>query len=78
MGPGFPGAFVSVLRMQNAALTKNEKTMVLASLGNALASTQASAQMRRPFGPRGYASRQDVLVAQDMDTAPEEEDFEAK
>ena len=33
--------------------------------------------MRRLFGPRGYVSRQDVSVAQDMDTASEEEDFEA-
>ena len=51
--------------------------MVLASLGNILAFPQASAQMRRLFGPCGHASRQDVLVAQDMDTASEEEDFEA-
>ena len=77
MGPGAPGAFVSVLRMQNAALPKNEETLALASLGNTLAFLQASAQMRRLFGPSGYASRQDVLVAQDLDAASEEEDFEA-
>ena len=76
-GPGFPGAFVSVTCMQNAALAENEKTLVLASLGKALAFPQASAQMRRLFGPCGYASRQDVIVAQDMDTASEGEDFEA-
>ena len=50
--------------------------MVLASLGNTLASPQVSAQMRRLFAAYGCASRQDVLVAQDMDTAFEEEDFE--
>ena len=66
MGSGFPDAFVSVSRMQIAALSKNEKTIALASLGNTLACPQASAQMRRLFGPRGYASRQDVLAAQDM------------
>ena len=33
--------------------------------------------MRRLFGPCGFATRQDVLAAQNMDTAPEEEDFEA-
>ena len=77
LGPGFPDAFVSALCMQNAALPKYEKTMVLASLGNTLALPQASAQMRRLFGPRGYASRQYVLAAQDMDTVSEEEDYEA-
>ena len=61
--------------MQNAALSMDEKTIVLASLGNALAFPQAPAQMRRLFGQRGYASRRDVLAAQDMDTVSEEEDF---
>ena len=77
MGSGFRDEFVSVLRMRNAALTKNAQTLVLASSGNTLASQSVSAQMRRLFGPCGYAPRQDVLVAADMDTAPEEEAFEA-
>ena len=34
MGAGFPEEFVSVLCMQNAGLAENEKTAVLASLGN--------------------------------------------
>ena len=76
-GSGFPGAFVSALCTQNAALSKNGKTMALASLGNTLASPQASAQMRRLFGPCGFTSRQDVTAAQDMDTACEGEDVEA-
>ena len=50
--------------------------MALASMGNTLAFPQAWAQMRRLFGPRGYASRKDVLVAQDTDTVSGEEDFE--
>ena len=50
-GSGFPDEFVSVLRTQYAALTKNEKTSVLASLGNTLALQQVSAQMRRLSGP---------------------------
>ena len=74
---GFPDAFVSALCMRNAALSENAKTIVLASLGNALPFPQVSAQTRRLFGPRGRASRQDVLVTQDMDMAFEEEDFEA-
>ena len=76
-GSGFTDASVSVLCMQNAALTKNKKTLVLASLGNTLAFPQASAQMRRLFGPCGSESRQDVPAAQDMDTVSEVEDFEA-
>ena len=77
VGAGFPGEFASVLRMQDAALANDEQTSALANLGNTLAFPQAAAQMRRPFGPCGYQSRQDVLVAQDLDTASEEEDFEA-
>ena len=37
----------------------------------------ASSQIRRLFGPRGSAARQDVLVAADLDAASEEEDFAA-
>ena len=77
MGFGLPDEFASILRMQNAGLSKNEKTMVLASLRNTAASPNASPQVRRVFGPCGYASRQDVFAAQDMDTASEEGDFEA-
>ena len=75
-GSGFPDEFVSVLLTKDAALPKNEKTLVLASLGNTLAIQSVSAQFRRLLGPCGYASRQDVVVAADMDTAPEEEDCE--
>ncbi len=37
MGSGFPDEFASAICMRNAALTKNEKTIVLASFGNTLA-----------------------------------------
>ena len=62
--------------MQNAALAENEITPVLPSLGYTLASQAVSAQMRRLFGPRGYASRRDVLLAANMDTASEAEHCE--
>ena len=78
MGSGSPDEFAPVLFVQNAALTKNEKTLALASSGNTLAFESVSAQMRRLFGPCDYASRQDVLAAADMDTVPEDEDFEAR
>ena len=77
-GCGFPDELLPELRRQNAALAENENTLVLASLGNTLALQSVSAQMRRLFGPCFYASRQDVLVAADTDTAPGEADFEAR
>ena len=77
MGSGSPDKFVSSLCMQNAALTQNGKTLVPASAGNALAFQSVSAQMRRLSGPCGHASRRDVVVAADMETASDEEDFEA-
>ena len=64
--------------MQNAALPKNEKTLAQASFRNTLAFPEVPARMRRLFGPRGSAFRQDVRVAADMDTVSEEEDFEAR
>ena len=77
IGRGFPNEVVSALRMQNAALTKNEKTLALASLRNTLAFPEVSAQMRQLFGPYGYASRQNVPRTADMDTVSEKDDFEA-
>ena len=63
--------------MQNADRPKNEGAFALASLLNAPALPEVAAQMRRLFGPHHYASRQDVLVAADMDTVSEGGDFEA-
>ena len=74
MEGGLPDEFVSVPCMRNAALAKNGKTLVLASVGITSAAPQVSSQARRLVGPCGYASRQDVLVAQDMDTVAEERD----
>ena len=76
MGSGSPDESVSVLCMQNAALSINEGTPAQASVRNTLAFPDASAHMRRLFGPRGEKTRQDVLVAADTFTESEEEDFE--
>ena len=76
-GSGFPDEFVSVLRMQNAALPKNGKTLVWASVRHSLAALGAFAQMRRLSGSCGRATRQDVLVFANMDTASEQDDFKA-
>ena len=45
-GSGLPDEFAPVLRMQNAALAEDEKTLALASLRNTLAFPGVSAQMR--------------------------------
>ena len=55
MCSGFPDEFVSVLCIQSAALSENEKTSVLASLHKTPAFPAVSAQMRRLFGPCSYA-----------------------
>ena len=62
--------------MQNAALPENGKALALASLRNTLACPEVSGQMRRFLGPRGSASRQDVLVAKSMDAVSGVEDCE--
>ena len=77
LGGDFPDEYVSALSMHNGALSKNGKSPVLNSIRNALAFPEVACQMRRLFGPRGSATRQNVLVAADMGTVAEEEDFEA-
>ena len=77
MGSGLPDEYVPILRMQNAGLPNNDKPQALASIRNTLAFPQASRQMCRLFGPRGSEARQDVLLAADLDTVSEEEDFAA-
>ena len=61
--------------MRDAALSENEKSLALASIRSTVAFPEVASQMRRLFGPRGGAARQDVLVAADLDAASEEEDF---
>ena len=77
MGTGFPDEFVSVLCITNASLSKNEKQLVIASVGSSLSFGHVAAQMRRLFGNMGSSQNMDVLVAQDLDQASAEDDFEA-
>ena len=76
MGPGFPGEFASVLCMQNASLTKNERQLVIASVGSSLTFARVSAQMRRLLGNIGSSQNMDALAAQEMDNVSDEENFE--
>ena len=67
LGVGFPEASVSVLRMQHAALSRQEGALVLASTQKSPAFTEVTMATQRFFGPGGGAARQDVLAAADVD-----------
>ena len=67
MGAGFPESFVSIRRMQNAALSHREKSLEPASVRESLKFTDAAASMRRFFGSCGSAARHDILITEDAD-----------
>ena len=58
-----PDEIASVHCMHNAAVPKNDASLVLARLLTALPSTVVSSQMRLLVGPCGSAARQGILVA---------------
>ena len=62
MGAGAPEQFASILRVDNTALSRQEKSLVLASCHKSLRFDDASASMRRLFGSRGSGGRQDALL----------------
>ena len=64
MGAGFPESPVSVPRMQNAAPSRQEKSLVSASTHKSLAFADVATAMRRLFGPCGGAARQDISAAE--------------
>ena len=70
MGGAFPGGSVSILRMHDAALFRNEKSLLFASVQWSLAAisqTDAAQQMRRLVDPCVGSARQDILAAAGMD-----------
>ena len=67
-GVALPGAFESVSRMQDAALPKNEKSLLLASVQGASGFPIVSEQTRRLSEPCGGVAKQDVLAATDFDS----------
>ena len=67
MGAGFQEHFVSILCMQKAWLSRQEKSLALASNQNSLKFADAAASMRRLFGSCGGAGRQGILVTEDAD-----------
>ena len=76
MGAGFPDEYVSVLCLQNANLSKNERQLVMARVGSAFNFTTVTAQMRRLFGNVGSTANQDALVMEDAISESEEDDAE--
>ena len=75
MGGAFPDAFVSILCMQNAALSRRGKSTSPASVQGSSDFPIAAKQMRRLFDPCGGPARQDVLTATDWGMESDEEDF---
>ena len=51
MGGSFPEAFVSGLRMQDASLSRTDKSLVLAGAQENLGMAAVAGQMRRFLGP---------------------------
>ena len=65
MGAGSPEQFVSILRMNNAGLSRHGGSLVMASWQNCLMFEEASAHMRRLFGSRRNEGRQGVLLTEE-------------
>ena len=66
-GWSHPHGHVSSVRMQIAAASRNEKSLLLASAQGSSGFLSAAKQMRRLFEPCGGVARQDVLAATDFD-----------
>ena len=62
MGAGSPDHFASIFRVDNAALPRHEKSLVVATCHKSLRIEGASANLRRLFDSRGSGSRQDALL----------------
>ena len=67
-------AFASALRMRNAPPSQSEKALVFASAHGNLGNFAVARQMRRLFGPRGTAVRQQVLAATNVDVSLDDDD----
>ena len=74
-GGPFPDGCASIVRMQNAALSRSGKSLLLASVKGSLSFPIPATLMRRLFDPCGEPARQDVLAATDWDMRSDEEDF---
>ena len=73
-GGAFRDGSVSILRMRNAALSRNEKSLLLAGVQGRLDFRNAAKRMRRFVDPCGRLARQNVFAATGMAARPDEED----
>ena len=77
-GRAFPGAFVSTLRIQNAARSRSEKSVLLASAQGNLDFQAVARYMGRLFGSYVGAASPDFLAAAAADVSSDDgADFEA-
>ena len=60
MGSGFPEQYASILRIYNAGTPRQEKSLLMAGSPKSLKVIEVAADMRKLFGSRGGAGRQDV------------------
>ena len=67
MGAGFPEQAVSILRMQTAGPSRQEKSPAPASGHESLRFVDVAANLRRLFGSCGDMDRQDVMVTEEAD-----------
>ena len=75
MGAGSPEQFVSILRMDNAAFSRDETSLEMASCHKSLKFADASANLRGLYGSRGSGSRQDALFTEEtVEPRPSDED----
>ena len=78
MGAGYPDQIASILRMDNAALSRQEKSLLMAICHTSLWFADASANMRRLFVSRGIERRQDAMISRKaVEPRVSDEDLEA-
>ena len=67
MFAGFPDALVPAPCVRNAALPREEKSLAPATTQKCLTFMEAVGAVRRLFGRRGRAARQDISATEDAD-----------
>ena len=78
-GAGFPDHSISILRMRNAGLPRQEKSRVTASSHKCLKFEGAAASTRRVLGSRGGSGRQNALVSEEaLGHSERSDDLEAR
>ena len=78
MGADFPGQFIAIFRMDNAALSRQEKSSVMAIYHKRLRFEGALANIHRLSGSRGGGSRLDAPLREEAaESHASDEDLDA-